>query len=174
MSKGSDRMEKVIIIGCPGSGKSSFGRKLKSFTDLPLYHLDMMFWNEDKTTVSKVIFIERLQEVMSNSKWIIDGNYGSTMEMRIKECDTVFFLDYPTNVCIEGIESRKGQPRSDMPWFENDNTDEEFIAFINSYNLESRPKVISLLEKYSTKNIIIFKSRTESEEYLSLLKTSGI
>ena len=167
-------MERVIIIGCPGSGKSTFGRELKRITGLPLYHLDMMFWNVDKTTVSKEIFIERLQEVMSNPKWIIDGNYGSTMEMRVKECDTVFFLDYPTDICIEGVESRKGQPRSDMPWVESGNTDEDFIDFINKYNSESRPKVISLLEKYSTKNIIIFESRTESEEYLSLLKASGI
>ncbi len=167
-------MEKVIIIGCPGSGKSTFGRKLKCITDLPLYHLDMMFWNEDRTTVTKEVFIERLQEVMSNPKWIIDGNYGGTMEMRIKECDTVFFLDYPTNICIEGIELRKGQPRSDMPWVENDNTDEEFVDFINKYNLESRPKVINLLEKYSAKKIIIFKTRTEAEEYLLLLKKTGI
>ena len=162
----SDRMQKVIIIGCPGSGKSTFGRKLKCITGLPLYHLDMMFWNEDKTTVSKEIFIERLQEVMSNPFWIIDGNYFSTMEMRIKECDTIFFLDYPTNVCIEGIESRKGQPRSDMPWTENGYTDEEFIDFIKSYNLKVRPEVISLLKKYSSKNIIVFKSRLESEKYL--------
>lgn len=163
-------MEKVVIIGCPGSGKSTFGRKLKSIIGLPLYHLDMMFWNEDRTTVSKEAFIRQLQDVMSNSKWIIDGNYSSTMEMRIKECDTVFFLDYPTEVCIGGIESRKGQPRSDMPWIENEDTDEAFIDFVNTYNSESRPKVINLLEKYSTKNIIIFKTRTESEEYLSLLK----
>ncbi len=167
-------MEKVIIIGCPGSGKSTFGRKLKQITGLPLYHLDMMFWNVDRTTVSKEIFIERLRKAMSNSKWIIDGNYSSTMEMRIKECDTVFFLDYPTNVCVEGIELRKGKPRSDMPWINDDGTDKDFIAFVKNYNLESRPKVINLLERYSTKNIIVFKSRTESEEYLSLSKTSGI
>ncbi|MBQ4517686.1 MAG: adenylate kinase [Clostridia bacterium] len=163
-------MEKVIIIGCPGSGKSTFGRKLKHITGLPLYHLDMMFWNEDKTTVSKEIFVERLHEVMSNPKWIIDGNYGSSMEMRIRESDTVFFLDYPTNVCIEGIESRKGQPRSDMPWIENGNTDKDFIDFINKYNSESRPKVISILEKYPSKNIVVFRSRVESEEYLLALK----
>jgi len=166
----SDRMEKVIIIGCPGSGKSTFGRELKRITGLPLYHLDMMYWNEDRTTVSKEIFIERLQEAMSNSKWIIDGNYGGSMEMRIKECDTVFFLDYATELCIQGIESRKGQPRSDMPWIENDNTDNDFISFINNYNSESRPKVLDLMKKYASKNIIVFHSREESEEYLSSLK----
>ena len=167
-------MKKVIIIGCPGSGKSTFARKLNDKTALPLYHLDNLYWNADKTIVPKAIFLENVQSILEGDEWIIDGNYSGSMELRLAACDTVFFLDYPTNVCIEGIESRKGQPRSDMPWFENDNTDEEFIAFINSYNLESRPKVISLLEKYSTKNIIIFKSRIESEEYLSLLKTSGI
>lgn len=129
-------MEKVIIIGCPGSGKSTFGRKLRCITGLPLYHLDMMYWNEDRTTVSKEIFLERLQKVMNNSKWIVDGNYGSSMEMRLKECDTVFFLDYPTEVCIQGVESRKGQPRSDMPWTEN-NTDDDFISFINNYKVIS-------------------------------------
>ena len=162
-------MEKVIIIGCPGSGKSTFARKLKCITDLPLYHLDMMFWNKDKTSVSKEIFLERLQETMSNSKWIIDGNYGSSMEMRMKACDTVFFLDYPTDVCIEGIEERKGKPRSDMPWINDDGTDEDFVFFVRNFNSESRPKVISLLEKYSSKNIIVFRSRAEAEEYIALI-----
>lgn len=163
-------MEKVIIIGCPGSGKSTFGRKLKSITGLPLYHLDMLYWNKDRTTVSKEVFVERLLKAMHNSKWIIDGNYGGSMEMRLKECDTVFFLDYPTELCLESVEKRKGKYRSDMPWIENENTDEDFIAFINSYNLENRPKVIKLLKKYFSKNIIVFHSREESEKYLLALK----
>lgn len=159
-------MERVIIIGCPGSGKSTFGRKLSSVTGLPLYHLDMLYWNEDRTTVSREVFTKRLREVMNNSKWIIDGNYFNSMEMRIKECDTVFFLDYPTEVCIEGIESRKGKKRSDMPWVESDHTDEEFIDFVKRFNSETGPQVISLINKYSSKNIRIFHSREESERYL--------
>ena len=170
IAKGSDRVDKVIIIGCPGSGKSTFGRKLKSITGLPLFHLDMMYWNKDRTIVAKEDFINSLQNAMKSPKWIIDGNYASTMETRLKECDTVFFLDYPTEVCIAGIEERKGQPRSDMPWTENGNTDEEFISFVNSYNSESRPLVINLLKKYSSKKVIVFHSREESEEYLSGLK----
>lgn len=162
-------MEKVIIVGCPGSGKSTFGRKLEGVTGLPLFHLDMMYWNEDRTTVPKEVFTKRLKSAMSNSNWIIDGNYSSSMEMRIKECDTVFFLDYSTNVCIEGVRERRGKYRSDMPWIENDKPDEEFIEFINSFNLKSRPEVIELLKKYPSKNIIIFHSRSEAEEYLSSL-----
>ena len=86
-------MQKIIIIGCPGSGKSTLSRALHEKTKLPLYHLDMMYWNADKTTVEKQVFRERLAEVLKQDKWIIDGNYGATMEMRIQQCDTVIFLD---------------------------------------------------------------------------------
>jgi len=163
-------MKKVIIIGCPGSGKSTFARRLCDITGIPLYHLDMMYWNADRTTVEKKVFLERLQNSMSNPEWIIDGNYQSTMEMRIKECDTVFFLDYPSDVCLSGISERKGKKRSDMPWVENDNTDEEFIDFVKRYNSESRPEVIKLLEEYSSKDITVFTSREDSEKYLLSLK----
>lgn len=163
-------MKKVIIIGCPGSGKSTFGRKLRDATGLPLYHLDMMYWNEDRTTVSKEVFLKLLQDAMSKPEWIIDGNYGSTMETRLNACDTVFFLDYNVEVCIAGVEERKGQPRSDMPWVESGATDQEFIDFIKNYNSECRPGVMSLLEKYSSKNIIVFTSREEADKYLLSFK----
>ena len=86
-------MKKIIVIGCPGSGKSTLSRKLHSITKIPLYHLDMMFWNEDKTTAEKSVFLERLSDVLTKDSWIIDGNYSSTMEIRMNECDTVIFLD---------------------------------------------------------------------------------
>ena len=155
-----------MIIGCSGAGKSVFARKLRDKTGLPLYYLDQIWHKPDKTNITREEFDARLSEIVQKERWIIDGNYGSSMEMRLKECDTVFFLDYPTEVCIEGIETRKGKPRSDMPWIENDNTDDDFISFINNYNSESRPEVIKLLEKYSSKNIIVFHSREESEKYL--------
>jgi len=168
--KGRIEVKKVIIIGCPGSGKSTFGRKLMSISGLTLHHLDMMYWNADRTTVPKEVFTENLQKILENQEWIIDGNYTSTMEMRIKECDTVFFLDYPTRVCIDGIKSRKGQVRSDMPWVEDDNEDQDFINFVLGYNTKTRPVVLELLKKYSLKNIIVFSSREESEEFLLGLK----
>lgn len=159
-------MEKIIIIGCPGSGKSTFGRKLSSVTGLPLYHLDNLFWNEDRTTVTRDVFDKRLKEVMDKPEWIIDGNYSRTMEIRLKECDTVFFLDYPTEICLEGIEARKGKARSDMPWVEPDDNDEEFIAYIKSFNENNRPEIIELLEKYNMKNIVVFHNREEAEQFL--------
>lgn len=162
-------MNKVIVIGCPGAGKSTFSRTLHELTGLPLYHLDLLYWNSDKTTVRKEVFIERLQDVIALDKWIIDGNYGSTMEMRIKECDTVFFLDFPIEVCLEGIKQRQGKPRPDMPWIETED-DNEFIEFIKNYNSQSRPKVLELLKKYDKKDIVIFKSRKSADDFLSNMR----
>ena len=143
-------MKKVIVIGCPGSGKSTVSRMLHDKTGIPLYHLDMMYWNEDKTTVEKSVFLERLAEVLERGEWIIDGNYSSTMELRMQKCDTVIFLDYPLDVCLRGIRERRGKPRSDMPWIETEE-DSEFVEFIKSYNDQQRPGVLALLEKYHEK-----------------------
>ena len=158
-------MKKVIVIGCPGSGKSTVSRALHNKTGIPLYHLDMMYWNADKTTVEKSVFLERLFAVLEKDEWIIDGNYGSTMELRMVACDTVIFLDYPLDVCLDGIRARRGKPRSDMPWIETEE-DAEFIEFIKNYNELQRPKVLELLKKYSDKNIIIFESREQANEFL--------
>jgi adenylate kinase family enzyme len=161
-------MKKIIVIGCPGSGKSHFSKSLHEITNVPLFHLDMLFWNEDKTTVEKSLFLERLSAVMEKDEWIIDGNYASTLELRLQECDTVFFLDYPLDVCLDGIKQRKGKPRSDMPWFGSED-DEDFIEFVKSYNLTSRPQVLELLGNYSSKNIHIFQNRSEADEFLKTI-----
>ena len=158
-------MKKIIVIGCPGSGKSRLSKRLHIISGIPLYHLDMLYWNADKTTVEKSLFLERLGDVMSKEEWIIDGNYASTLETRIKACDTVIFLDFPTDVCLDGIRERRGKPRSDMPWVESEESDDEFIEFIKNYNLKNRPQVMELLNKYSTKQIFILKNRQEADEF---------
>lgn len=161
-------MKKVIIIGCPGSGKSTFARKLNDKTALPLYHLDNLYWNADKTIVPKAIFLENVQSILEGDEWIIDGNYSGSMELRLAACDTVFFLDFDTEVCLDGLAERRGKPRPDMPWIEDDTVDEEFVSFVKEYNEKSRPKVFELLNKYSDKNIVIFTSREEADKFLCL------
>ena len=159
-------MQRIVVIGCPGSGKSTLSRELHNKTGIPLFHLDMMYWNADKTTVEKRIFLERLYSVLEKDEWIIDGNYTSTMELRIAACDTVIFLDYPLDICLAGIRERRGKPRSDMPWIETEE-DAEFIEFIKSYNEQQKPKVLELLEKYGDKNIIILESREQADAFLN-------
>lgn len=159
-------MLKIIIIGSPGSGKSTFARKLRDITNLPLYYLDMLWHKKDRTNISREEFDEKLEKILKKDKWIIDGNYQRTIEMRLKECDTVFLMDYPLEVCLSGAEERVGKKRDDLPWIE-EKVDEEFKQIIVDFSKNKLPQIYKLLEKYQkNKNIVIFKSREEADNYI--------
>ena len=147
-------MKKILILGCPGAGKSTFARKLRDKTGLPLYYLDMIWHKPDRTTITKQEFDAKLSEIIKQEEWIIDGNYGRTLEMRFKECDTVFFLDLPTNVCLAGVEGRIGSEREDMPWQEEE-LSAEFRNFIINFSRDEIPEINEMLRKYKNKNIEI-------------------
>ena len=162
-------MQKILVIGCPGAGKSTFSRALQEKMGLPLFHLDMLFWNADKTNASREEFDQKLSRILKGDKWIIDGNYGRTLEMRLEECDTVFLLDFPVSRCLLGVESRIGKPREDMPWIEQE-FDTEFKEWIINFPKKELPHVYDLLEKHKDKNVIIFKSHNEINGFLEKLK----
>lgn len=167
-------MKKVMVIGSPGAGKSTFARSLRDVTGLPLYYLDMIWHKPDKTHISREEFDMRLRELTALDEWIIDGNYSRTLELRLCACDTVFLLDFPTEACLAGAKSRIGHKREDLPWFEEE-FDEEFRQFIIDFPFEHLPAIYEMLEKYQKdKEIIIFKTRVESEEYLEKLKIACI
>ena len=159
-------MLKIIVIGCPGAGKSTFARKLRDVTGLPLYYLDMLWHKPDQTNISREEFDTWLYEMVKTDRWIIDGNYLRTLEMRLNECDTVFFMDYPLEICLEGAASRIGKKREDLPWIETE-FDEEFRQWIVDFSKDQLPQIYELLEKYQDgRNIIIFKSREEADDYI--------
>lgn len=161
-------MKRILVIGCPGSGKSRFSRMLAERFNLPLCHLDMLFWKADKTTVPKEIFRVRLGDALAGEKWIIDGNYLSTLEWRLSFADTVFFFDFPLDLCLQGIEERKGKPRSDLPWIEEDgDEDEAFLSFIQSFKKETRPEILKILARNPGKKVCVFRTREEADAFLA-------
>lgn len=163
--------QKAIIIGCPGAGKSTFARKLSDKMHLPLYYLDMLWHKPDRTTVDRNIFDEKLKEIVLKEKWIIDGNYGRTLEMRIQWCEAIFLLDFPVEECLAGAKSRIGKQRVDMPWIEIQ-FDEEFKQWIMDFPKNELPIIYELLDRYKgEKSIYVFHSRADIEDYLS--KTFG-
>ena len=158
--------QKAIIIGCRGAGKSTFARILSDKTHLPLYYLDMLWHKPDRTTVDRKIFDKKLKEIVLKDKWIIDGNYGRTLEMRIQACEAVFLLDFPVAECLTGVDSRIGKQRVDMPWIETE-FDEEFRQWIIDFPKNELPIVYKLLDRYkSEKSIYIFHARADIDDYL--------
>ena len=159
-------MKRVMVIGCPGAGKSTFSRKLQEKTGLPLYYLDMIWHRPDRTNVSREEFDERLGEITRRDQWILDGNYLRTMKVRLEASDTVFLLDYPLEVCLEGAVSRIGKKREDLPWVETE-LDPEFRQWILDFRKDQLPEIRRLLEQYGAgREVNVFCSREEGEMYL--------
>ena len=145
-------MKRVLIVGPSGSGKSTLAKRLRDVLHLPLYHLDNIWWKDDKSHISRDEFDKALEELLAKEEWIIDGDYSRTYETRIQKADTIIFLDYPLDVCLKGVESRIGKPREDIPWKE-DIFDPEFKQWIIDWFKDKRFEVLSLLEKYKTRRI---------------------
>ena len=162
--------QKILIVGSPGSGKSTFARKLSAVTKLPLFYLDMIWHKEDKTDVGREEFDRKLEEILKNDCYIIDGNYSRTFERRLRDADSVFLFELPVEECLEGVRERIGTKRVDHPWIEEEE-DPEFMEYIRSFPETQMPKMKKLLEKRDEDVILtVFHSRADADNFLELLE----
>lgn len=160
--------KKILVLGCSGSGKSTFARLLAARTGLPLIHLDNVWWRADRSHISRDEFDRALAELLRGEQWIMDGDYSRTYEVRLRAADTVIFLDYPESVCMAGITARVGQDRPDMPWTES-TLDPQLVSMVQNYATENRPALLSLLQQYPEKQAFVFTDRTQADQWLSEL-----
>ena len=159
-------MRKIIVIGCPGSGKTAFAEKLQIATNLPLYYLDAIWHKPDKTHISREEHDSILAEIFQTEEWIIDGNYSRTIEERMQNSDTIFLFDLPTEVCLQGATERLGKERYDMPWIDTV-LDSKLKQEIEAFPDKMLPRIYELLEKYREgKDVVVFKSREEADRYI--------
>ncbi len=157
--------DKIIVLGCSGSGKSTLAKRLHACTGLPLIHLDNIWWKADRTHISRDEFDRQLAVLLQGEKWIIDGDYSRTYETRFRSCDTIIFLDYSEKECMNGIMNRVGTRRTDIPWAEHQ-IDPELAELVKNYNRNNRPVLYSLIDKYPEKQTLIFKTRSQADEWL--------
>ena len=164
---------RVIIIGCGGSGKSTLSRVLSEKTNLPVVHLDKLFWKEGWVNISREEFDNLLNEELKREEWIIDGNYDRTLKERLKKSDTVIYLDYPRMTCLLGVVKRVlsnyGKVRPDMAEGCPEKFDLDFIKWIWNFNKEHRDKFYKILKEESDKQIYIFRNRKECNEFVKNL-----
>ena len=164
-------MERVIIIGCGGSGKSTLGKALGVKTGLPVVHLDQIFWSPGNWKhLDRSEFDHLLKLELEKPRWILDGNYDRTLPMRLERCDTVIWLDYSRFVCIfqwiKRVITNWGKARGDMAPGCNEWFDPEFAGWVWKFNKKNRKCYQELLAKQADKNIYIFKNRRQLKKFL--------
>lgn len=162
-------MKRVLVLGCPGSGKSYFSKKLAMKTGLPLTHLDNLYWNKDKQACTREELIEKLLPILETNEWILDGNYHHTLDIRVVKATHIFFLDLSREECIKGMKERIGVERDDIPWIESEEDAKELIEWTEDYVEKTRPLELELLSKHPEIKVVIFHSREEMDEYLANL-----
>lgn len=176
-------VKKILVIGCPGSGKSTFARKLRDATGLPLYYLDMLYHRPDRSTAPREEFDAVLAEILAEDEWIIDGNYLRTLPLRLAACDTVFFFDLPVEQCLEGAASRVGTVREDLPWVESE-LDPDFRQYIIDFPNDQLPAIRVRLQDLSapaaagsssgsksSPRLVTFTGRHQADEFISALRS---
>lgn len=168
-------MKRIMIIGCCGAGKSSFARQLHALTQIHLIHLDQHYWRPNWVETPTIEWEKNVQALAALPTWIIDGNYGGTMDIRIKRADIIIYLDYPTWKCLWRVLKRTwqnhGRARADMPKGCKERFDLDFLHYVATYNLIRRKKLLQKLEGLPPKKkVIIFKHDRDARHFLEGLK----
>ncbi len=161
-----------MIIGCCGSGKTTLAHKIHDITKLPLIHLDQEYWKPDWTEPNKEEFRSRVIDLSNSASWIIDGNYGGTMNDRIERATSIIFLDRSKWICCYRVLKRTvssyGRTRNDMASKCPERFDYDFIAFVWRFNKVKRPQLIKRLNEVQRyKTVLHLSSESEVNQFLS-------
>lgn len=167
-------MNKIMIIGSGGAGKSTLARKLGEKLNIEVFHLDSLLWRPNWEMVSREEQREIQNDLIKKEQWIIDGNYGGTMDVRLEAADTIIFMDFPRVICLYRAVKRyfqyRGKSRPDMVEGNDERLDWNFLKWIWNYPRDKRPGILKTLEWLALqKQVVILHSPKEVENFLSEL-----
>ena len=166
-------MQRVLLIGSPGSGKTTLAKQLSQLFNLPLIHLDKLFWRGDWQQVSREEFDAALQRELEKPRWLIDGNYLRTLDRRLDDCDTVIWLDLPTPICLWRVIKRffqnRGRVREDMGGNCVERWDKErltFFRYVATFRRTHHKQMQERLRNHPDVGVIHLKSRRQVKGFL--------
>lgn len=164
-------MRKIVLIGPGGAGKSTLARQLGEVLKIDIYHLDALFWKPNWVGVPKDDQKKIQNKLVEKEEWIIDGNYGGTMEIRLNAADTIIFLDIHRTICVYRVFKRilqyRNKTRHDMGEGCKERFDLDFLKWIWNYPKTKRPEILKKLNQMSKEQrVIILKSPKEVKQFL--------
>ena len=168
-------MRRVVIIGSGGSGKSTFATALGARLHLPVIHLDRLYWHPGWNATPQKQWRAVVAQLLEGDAWVMDGNYGGTMEQRLAACDTVVFLDLPRVLCLWRMIRRslryRGRSRPDMTPGCPERLTWEFAWWVWTYPRRRRPNVLKRLSLLpATTRVIHLRSTKEVAEFHERLR----
>ena len=166
-------MERIVIIGCGGAGKSTLARQLGEKLEMPVVHLDKLYWMPGWVQENRDEFDRKLALELEKPRWIMDGNFDRTMPLRLEKCDTIIYLDFSRFACLRGVMKRilttYGTVRPDMGDGCPERFDMEFLQWVWNYNKNKRQRNYELLDQATHAQKIILKNRRAAKKFLNSL-----
>ena len=167
-------MRRVLVIGSGGAGKSAFAEQLSARTGLPLTHLDALYWQPGWVPLPPAAWVVTVADLMARETWILDGNFGGTLERRLAACDTVVFLDQSRWVCLGRVLRRwwryRGRARPDMPPGCPEHLSAVYLHWIWTHPAARRPRVLELLGQVGPQvRVVHLRSAGEVDDCLASL-----
>jgi adenylate kinase family enzyme len=167
-------MQRVLVIGISGAGKSTFSRALAAKTGLPLIHLDKEFWQPGWVQTPRPDWRMKVAELAASEHWIMDGNYAGTLDLRLPRADTLVWFDYPTLKCLRRVlwwaATTHGKVRADMSPGCPERFDLEFLRYIWTFNAKERPKTVAALAQFGGPiTPVVFRRDGEAVHFLKTL-----
>ncbi|MEK7479616.1 MAG: AAA family ATPase [Patescibacteria group bacterium] len=165
-------MKRILVLGSGGAGKSTITEELHKILRLPIIRLDEHYWHPGWVRPEHDEWEKKVQELIQNNEWIIDGNYQSTLYLRIPRADAVIFMDAPRLVCLARLIRRRiTKPNTIVAPGCVERLDRKFMSYIWNYRKTHRPEIMEILEKYKNeKQIHIIRSEREMWKFLKTLK----
>jgi adenylate kinase family enzyme len=163
--------KRILVVGCAGAGKSTFSKRLGELLGLPVVHLDSFFWGPGWKETRPDEWEAKVRELTRREAWVMDGNYGGTMDVRLAAADAAVFLDMPRNLCLWRVIGRRfrfaGKPRPDMAPGCPEKIEWQFLKYIWNYPKTRKPGVLAKLESLPDgKETFVLRSSGETEEFL--------
>lgn len=171
MEGSKQKVERVLVLGSSGSGKSTFARQLGKKLSIEVIHLDSHYWQPDWTYTPEDKWAQKLERLLEKENWIMDGNYLPTLSQRLLYADTVIFLDLNRVKCLWRCVGRylkyKGENRPELAAGCNEKIDKDFLKWIWNYPREIKPRILEMLGNQPDRRVIVLRGNEDINEFLA-------
>jgi adenylate kinase family enzyme len=170
-------MDRIIVLGSSGSGKSTLARRLGALLAVEVIHLDSYYWQPHWVATPAAEWTARVMELLRGDRWVMDGNYLSSLELRVARADTVIFIDQSRWVCLWRCLRRwarhRGQNRPELAAGCYEKIDLDFLKWIWNYPRDVKPDIERVLEQHSEKRVVWLRGSAAADTFLAQSARAG-